>query len=383
MKSIYNNERIVDTKCFHYIYNNELFESGHPLFNHNDSNIANELINKIINVVSILNDKLKNSPIKKCGYLELTDKKNEKKVNNRSYYVQEHKPISISINKLGFKDVINAKHSNLIVKICNIIDDISREDIDLFKTATSGYFLSSMTQTVEDGKFINIRKNNSSELIGITCFAINGNIILDTFLFVFLHEFQHFFDYYNLTVGGLHKTRKWHKYSDYFEKVKKYEGILFSKEECEALKLLLYRLFEDEDNALIGNLFGELISYNVSSLSEFKNVKEDMQVFKTYNNLKSSLNIVEDIDATMLHKFLSDNPGFFRGVKKMGNDLIRIDLDVSNKDANAIKRRFLGIVEKKLNKVYTKMMDFVGRYIYMRKSYEESMVTYTKKRVRK
>ena len=244
-KSILNNERIVDSQVFDYIYNNHLFESsGHPLFNYKDPEEFNDILYRIVTVVDILNDKLKSAKVEKVVKVSIIN--NITKKETKYYNTIIYKPISISLNKLGFKDVIDSQHSNLELNICDIIEDnITEEDLELITSCATGEFTHQGNQIVIKDKFRNLSKDPN--IMKVNCYAINNKIIMHSFLSVFLHEFLHFYESYNRTknsqeniLGYIRQPR--------FNNILKRESknFNFTKEEFDALNIVLYRLFNGE-----------------------------------------------------------------------------------------------------------------------------------------
>jgi hypothetical protein len=372
-KSILNNERIVNTQVFDYIYNNHLFESsGHPLFNYKDPEEFNDILYKLVKIVDIMNGKLVTAKVDKYVRVYITDSISKKRTN--SYNAIIYKGISISLNKLGFKDVINSQHSNLELNIINIVEEnITEEDLDIIKTCASGEFTHQSNQVVIKDKFRNV--SSDPNIMKINCYAINGKIILQSFLQVFLHEYLHFYESYNRTKSGKDNLLGFIR-QPHFHKILKRDlkNFNFTEEEVDALWVVFYRLFNGEDNALIGSLFGSLIGNNISSLSDFESVKDKLNGFSEYNMIKNSIKILEDIDAEKLYDFLKTYPGFFKGIKQTENGLEKINRNVSTRPKESVKREFLSIVEKKVNKLYKNLMRFSSRYIEMMNAFDEKFI---------
>ena len=372
-KSILNNERLVYSQVFDYVYNNHLFESsGHPLLNTDSPEEFNDMLYNIVNVVNIINDKLKKAPVDRWIRFQITN--NATKTASREFQGVVYKPISISLNKLGFKEVINAQHSNLKIDVINIVDEnITEEDFDYISSGGNGDFTHQSNQVVVNGKFKN--RSRDANIMRVDCFAINGKIVMHTFLQVFLHEFLHFYESYNRTksskdnlLGYIRQPR--------FASILKREAhnFSFTEEEVNSLWLILYRLFNGEDNALVGSLFGSMISYNVASLADFDNVKNKLKGFKEYNSLKDAIKIVENIDDEQLYIFFKRFPGFFKGVVQTEEGLEKIDKRILTRTKENVKREFLSIVERKTNKLYKKLMKFASRYLYMLKSFDDKFI---------
>ena len=372
-KSILNNERLVDSQVFDYVYNNHLFESsGHPLLNTDSPEEFNDMLYNIVKVVNIINDKLKKAPIDRWIRFQINN--NLTKTKSREFQGAAYKPISISLNKLGFKEVINAQHSNLKIDVINIVDEnITEEDFDYISSGGNGDFIHQSNQVVVNGKFKN--QSTDANIMRVDCFAINGKIVMHTFLQVFLHEFLHFYESYNRTksskdnlLGYIRQPR--------FASILKREAhnFSFTEEEVNALWLILYRLFNGEDNALVGSLFGSMISYNVTTLAEFDSVKNKLKGFKEYNSIKDAIKIVESIDDEQLYIFFKRFPGFFKGVVQTEEGLEKIDKRIITRAKENVKREFLSIVERKINKLYKKLMKFASRYLYMMKSFDDEFI---------
>ena len=330
------------------------------------------MLYNIVKVVNIINDKLKKAPIDRWIRFQINN--NLTKTKSREFQGAAYKPISISLNKLGFKDVINAQHSNLKIDVINIVDEnITEEDFDYISSSGNGDFTHQSNQVVVNGKFKN--QSTDANIMRVDCFAINGKIVMHTFLQVFLHEFLHFYESYNRTksskdnlLGYIRQPR--------FASILKREAhnFSFTEEEVNALWLILYILFNGEDNALVGSLFGSMISYNVTTLAEFDSVKNKLKGFKEYNSIKDAIKIVESIDDEQLYIFFKRFPGFFKGVAQTEEGLKKIDKRIITRAKENVKREFLSIVERKINKLYKKLMKFASRYLYMMKSFDDEFI---------
>lgn len=372
-KSILNNERIVDAQVFDYVYNNHLFESsGHPLFTDESPEEFIDILYSITQVAETINKKLKKAPIDKWVKFRITN--TATKTKSREFQGVVYKPISIALNKLGFKDVINAQHSNLKINVFNIVEEnITEEDLDFINTTGNGQFLHQSSQVVVDGKFKNVSKDPN--IMSIECFAINGRLVMNSFMHVFLHEFLHFYESYNRTTAGKDNLLGYIR-QPRFSNILKREAhnFNFTEEEVNALWFIFYRLFNGEDNALVGSLFGSMISYNVTTLAQFEDVKDKLWGFKEYNEFKRAIKVVEDIEPEQLYRFFNRFPGFFKGVTQTDNGLEKVDKRILTRPMESVKREFLSIVEKKVNKVYKKLMKFVSRYLYMMKSFDDKNI---------
>lgn len=372
-KSILNNERIVDAQVFDYVYNNHLFESsGHPLFTDESPEEFIDILYNITQVAETINKKLKKAPIDRWVNFRITN--SATKTSSRAFQGVVYKPISIALNKLGFKDVINAQHSNLKINVFNIVEEnITEKDLDFINSTGSGQFLHQSSQVVVDGKFKNVSKDPN--IMSIECFAINGRLVMNSFMHTFLHEFLHFYESYNRTIAGKDNLLGYIRQPRFSNILKRQVyNFNFTEEEVNALWLIFYRLFNGEDNALVGSLFGSMISYNVTTLAQFEDVKDKLWGFKEYNELKRSIKVVEDIEPEKLYKFFKSNPGFFKGVIQTNNGLVKVNKRILTRPMESVKREFLSIVEKKVNKVYKKLMKFASRYLYMMKSFDDKNI---------
>lgn len=372
-KSILNNERIVDAQVFDYVYNNHLFESsGHPLFTDESPEEFIDILYNITQVAETINKKLKKAPIDRWVNFRITN--TATKTKSREFQGVVYKPISIALNKLGFKDVINAQHSNLKINVFNIVEEnITEKDLDFINSTGSGQFLHQSSQVVVDGKFKNVSKDPN--IMNIECFAINGRLVMNSFMHTFLHEFLHFYESYNRTIAGKDNLLGYIRQPRFSNILKRQVyNFNFTEEEVNALWLIFYRLFNGEDNALVGSLFGSMISYNVTTLAQFEDVKDKLWGFKEYNELKRSIKVVEDIETEKLYKFFKSNPGFFKGVTQTDNGLVKVNKRILTRPMESVKREFLSIVEKKVNKVYKKLMKFASRYLYMMKSFDDKNI---------
>ena len=372
-KSILNNERIVDSQVFDYIYNNHLFESsGHPLFKTNDPEEFNDMLYRIVKVVDLLNDKLSSAKSEKVVKVSITN--NYTKNTSRYYNAIIYKPISISLNKLGFKDIINSQHSNMELNIIDVIDEnITEEDFDFISSCISGEFTHQANQVVIKDKFRNISKDPN--IMKVNCYAINNKIIMHSFLSVFLHEYLHFYESYNRTKDGKENLLGYIRQPRFYNILKREaHNFDFTTEELDALYLVLYRLFNGEDNALIGNLFGSLISCNINSLSDFENKRSKMRGINEYDNIKDAIKVLEGIDPEKFYNFFNAHTGFFKGIVKTDNGLVKVNKRVYTRPAESVKREFLSIIEKKTNKLYKKLMRFVSKYIEMINAFDKKFI---------
>lgn len=357
--TIQQNEKYINNQINNAIRNYESLneDSGHPLFKYGDPEETFDWIGRIKNVIDVLNAKIDTGKVKNRYKITFKDE------NDTTCIYDELLPISISINKLGFKDVINAQKSTLKVVVNNVIS--GGNDFDeymLLRDLSCGHCNWNITRKVINGKFVNT--NDNSEIMYAKCWAINGKIIPISFLLVFLHEYLHYYEQYNRFNSDT-------IYSQYLNirKIKKAKNNInafyFSKEENEALNDLIYHLYVGEDNAKIGNLFSDLISLNITNLMEFNNYKRKMHSFYVYEQLKKNLDIVKKCDKETLANFIKSNTIL------ISNKTINID-DHSD---HQIVKKFIANLENKLNKFYERLMRFVGRYIYMQQQHENQTVT--------
>jgi hypothetical protein len=203
---------------------------------------------------------------------------------------------SIIFCKSSFQRIfVIVAYLNLKVNVFNIVEDyITEEDFEFIRTSGNGYFMHQGNQVVVDGKFKNVSKDPN--IMSIECFAINGRIVIHSFMHVFLHEFLHFYESYNRTTAGNDNLLGYIR-QPRFSNILKREAhnFNFTEEEVNALWTIFYRLFNGEDNALVGSLFGSMISYDVTTLAQFEDIKDKLRGFKEYNYLKNAIKVVEDI----------------------------------------------------------------------------------------
>lgn len=360
MDNILLNERKCYTEIYDLIYRgitlNE--DSGHPLFKYNNPVETFDWIVRIKNVISILNDKISNTSVERTYKIEFDDP------NNTTYKYQALKPISIAINKLGFKDVINTQHSTLTLKINNVISNCDDyDDYTLLRDYSVGYCNWNPARKIIKDKFVNTY--NKSEMIYAECWAIKGQIIPISFLLVFLHEYLHFYEQYNRTINNTlyNEYKRIVINKDIINDIKNFN---FSDDEKFALKELLYHLYNGEDIAKMGNLFADLISFDINSLSSFNRYKDKINVFKIYNKLCKCLNIIKN----------------FKDIKELAIFIkSHTDILTNNKNVNITKysdekifKLFVAKMEDRLNKFYKKIIRFTGRYIHMQQEYKNQIV---------
>lgn len=346
-------EKYIDHKIFDLIFNGlELNETaGHPLFSNNDPAEAFNLINKIKNIMNVINKKLAQSKI---------DKTYNIKFNNKNLEAEKYE-ISFSLNKFGLNDIINAPNARLNLSVYNIInaDKLNDHDYNTLYVGSSGTLRNYSNDSVSGKNFI-----TREDKMNITCYAIDGKILPHSFLPVFLHEYLHFYENYNRSKQNTNKENiknlRLHKSIN--DKFSYLENEL-TADQLKSLDRILYVFFYGEDNARIGNLFGHLISYNITSLKDFHDNKNNIYYFKEYENLKKHIEIVKTIDANIYH-YLFSNSNFFRDENK------RIK-DISFMTDYKVKKWFIDIIELKLKKYYEKGMKFVGRYIQMIDEYND------------
>lgn len=346
-------EKYIDHKIFDLIFNGlELNETaGHPLFSNNDPNEAFNLINKIKNIMNVINNKLAQSKIDKTCNI---------KFNNKILNAEKYE-ISFSLNKFGLNDIINAPNARLNLEVYNIInaDKLNDRDYNTLYIGSTGTLRNYSSDSVLGQNFI-----TQEDKMNIKCYALDGKILAHTFLPVFLHEYLHFYENYNRSKQNTNKENiknlRFHKsINDKFD----YLESELTKDQISSLKRILYVLFYGEDNARIGNLFGHLISYNITSLKDFHDNKNNIYYFKEYENFKKYIEIAKTVDDNIYH-YLFSNSNFFRDENKKIKD-------ISFMSDYKVKKWFINIIESKLKKYYEKGMKFVGRYIQMIDEYND------------
>lgn len=364
--TIKENERYIDNQIFSAInksiYNILNEDSGHPLFKYGDPDETFDWIDRIKNVMNIINDKIKTAKIK--NRYKITVEETEE-----SFIYNEYLPISISLNKLGFKDVINSQSSNLKIIIRDIVK--GAEEFSNYLTIrdiSSGAYFNSINRKLLNGKFIN--NDNNRDIMHAVCYAVNGKVIPISFLRVFLHEYLHFYEHYSRFIDnkGFKKTQHAIKWNDALKYI---NNFVFTKEEHKAIKFVLYHLYEGEDNAKIGELFSDLISLNIQDLSDLHKHKNDMFIFNIYDKLKESISIIKNCDTEELAKYIKTFP-FFIYPRKFS---ISNNYNIENISDDKIVKIFINNLTDKLNKFYEKIMKFIGRFIYMQQEHENQTVT--------
>lgn len=358
MSKFTNNELCYDKWFHNLIFNNHVLESaGHPLFN-DDIEIGGNFVDKLNNLIEFIEAKFDNAKIDFQGVVQ-------NNATNKRYDAIVYKPIIVALNKLGFKDVINAKNFPVKITVANIIEDrITDDDLYSFKFGGNGCYIWSKNDKINKRKQF-IGAKTSGGKIEITCYAINGKLIASSFLEVFLHEYLHFYDSYNKVAKDLHR-----KEVDETLMMSKFKNMIktmhLTPKDAEALRLLAYRLFGGEDNALIGNLFGYLIANKINTYADYMMHKDELLDHTCYTKLKQSYEIAKDIPSIAYKMLMMNNPVFNKG-RRFNDDGTYIDHyhDVSNKSSIALKRRFLKMCENKINKIYSKILKLVGRYIQL------------------
>lgn len=350
-------EKKIDYNFAKYIYGMLNEDSGHPLFKYGDPDITLKYINKIKNTINIVNKKI--SQCKK--YTEdILILNHPTGITNK--YKTHIKTISLSISDLDFDEIVPSKNQIIEINVCDIIDRknlFDNYDFNELEQLSTGSMYSYGVDRIS--KFQKKFKTGfiSNKKINISCYAVNGNVIVNTFLPIFLHEYVHFYENYKRTKNNLN--------IEFIKNNNKIKNIInldyfnsLDQNYQHALNNIFYLLFNSEYNAKIGNLFGELISYNISTLSEFRYNKNNLIFFKEYEQIKNDINLISDIDENILYKLLYD--GEFFNVFNKSKYVIN---DITFKDPNIIKRRFIKIISNNAKKLYARGMKFVGRYLYM------------------
>ena len=350
--NIYQFEKHINHEVFDLIFNGlDLNENaGHPLFNDKSLDASLEFINKIKNIINLINDKL--SITKNDGNDYITTL-NGKKLESKCY------KFDVLLDKFEFKDIIYSPGAKLKLTVYNILNSekLSNDEYDMLYQSSSGGLIWYSTDKVNKRKF----KTNPNKM-HIVCFAINGKILIHSFLPIFLHEYLHFYENYN-------RTKK-NNTENFIDNLNTHKKIYNNKElqkylndkEIKALYRILYVLFYGEDNARIGTLFGHLVSYNITSLKDFYDNKKYIFYFTEYEKLKEYLDIIRSIDDDIIY-YIFYNTNFFRGKDKLKKD---ISLMTSYK----VKKWFVNIIELRLKKYYKRGMKFIGRYIQMLNEYK-------------
>ena len=362
-----DNELRYDEWCHNLIFNYHIFESaGHPLFN-DDAEIGGNFVDRLNNLIEFVEAKFDDAKIDFQGVMK-------NKITNNSYDVIVYKPITVALNKLGFKDVINAKNFPVKITVANIVEDrITRDDLYQFKFGGNGCYIWSKNDKINKRKqFIGAKTTGGK--IEITCYAINGKLIASSFLEVFLHEYLHFYDSYNKVAKDLHR-----KEVDESLMMSNFKNMIknmhLTPKDAEALRLLAYRLFGGEDNALIGNLFGYLITNKINTYADYIMHKDELLDHTYYNELKRSYEIAKDIPSIAYKMIMMNNPAFNKG-RRFNDDGTYTEHyhDVSSKSSIALKKRFLKMCENKINKIYSKILRLVGRYIQLVTSCDKEII---------
>lgn len=350
-------EKKIDCNFAKYIYGMLNEDSGHPLFKYGDPDITLKYINKIKNTINIVNKKI--SQCKK--YTEdILILNHPTGITNK--YKTHIKTISLSISDLGFDEIVPSKNQIIEINVCDIIDRKNLFDnydfSELEQLSTGAVYWYGVDKISKFQKKFKTGLLNNKK-ISISCYAVNSNVIVNTFLPVFLHEYVHFYENYkrtknNLNIEFIKNNNKIKNIInlDYFNSLDQNYQYAFSN--------IFYLLFNSEYNAKIGNLFGELISYNISTLSEFRYNRNNLIFFEEYEQIKNDINLISSIDENILYKLLYD--GEFFNVFNKSKYVIN---DITFKDPNIIKKRFIKIISNNAKKLYAHGMKFVGRYLYM------------------
>ena len=345
--TIRENEKYVNTRVNTIVneslYNYKLNEdSGHPLFSIEHDKFS-EFINKIENCIKTLNSKLSDSKVLNSISL---------KYKNLTYKGFLIEPIKIKLNDFYFDDKHDSENFTLCVNVVNVIKDLFLDDdYGNLKFITSGGFISIYNDVFKNSKIFS--KSSEDRLI-INCYAVNGKIIPLTFLHSFLHEYVHFSEFFN-RVKNDKQYEKIVKTNYVNRSIRDVNNYYFEKNEHNALKNILYYLFAgNEINALIGNLFSDLLSLNITSLEEFNRNKNKLYSFEIYNILKNDINVIKNTNNKEFYKFIIKN-----------YKLISKSDDTIDDTFLSARKKFINIAERQLNKFYTKQMKFVGNYISM------------------
>lgn len=373
---IIQKENEIDSIIFNYVFNNHIYynsineDSGHPLFKYKDSLETFDWIERIKHIMEILNEKILKIDVDR--YVKI---KNEK--NGVEYKCRILKPISISLNKLGFKNVIDSKNSNLVLKVYDVKkQDINIDDYLFFRNMSGGGFTQKLYNKIEKDKFINIGDKN---IMDILCIAVNGKILPISFLNVFLHEYQHFFQNYNYIKNNT-IDKELSLISNVQNAIKHLSEFEFNNEEIKALKCVLYRLFQGENYALIGNIFADLISLDIQTLADFNKNKKYLYNFEIYEELKKSIEVIREIDSNKLYNFFNVYNTIFpkRAFTEDGKKYALFWKELKYIEPNELKNKFIKILERRIIKLYTKYMKFVGRYLYMTQQYKNEIINSVK-----
>ena len=266
--------------------------------------------------------------------------------------------------------MINSQKSNLKIIIRDIVKGGTEfSEYLTIRDISSGKYFNDITRKLLNGKFVNTDKD--SNVMHAICYAINGKIIPISFLRVFLHEYLHFYEHYNRFINDTFINRK-----DVVVRInlarKNINKHIFTKEEATSLDQIIYHLYCGEDNAKIGELFSDLIYFNIQDLYDLNEHKKDMFVFKIYEKLKNAISIIKHCDTDELSKFIRNNSLLIQPRKYLNN---KINKDGIDKTDEQIVKLFIKGAEDKLNKFYEKIMKFSGRFIYMHQEHENQTVT--------
>ena len=352
------------------IDNNDIIneDSGHPLFKYGDSNETFDWIERIKYSMDVINDKIKTAKIKGKYKIDIFE-------TGESFIYYEYLPISISLNKLGFKDVIDSRNSNLEIIIRDIVDGGTEfSEYVSIRNISSGSYTNTVTRKLLNGKYVNT--SDKRNIMYAVCYSINGKIIPISFMRVFFHEYLHFYEHYNRFLYGDNSNHV-HKYNDvvrWNKSIIHLDDFIFTKEEHKNIKYVLYHLYYGEDNAKIGELFSDLIHFDIKDLYDFNKHKNDILVFSIYDKLKNALSIIKKCDVDELGKYIKQFGFFIQPRKYINSHYTSID-NMTNERAAKL---FIENITDKINKFYEKIMKFSGRFMYMQQQHQNQTVTSVK-----
>lgn len=348
-KFLLTEKRKLDIMFFNYIFNNKIRNVvneafGHPLISNKDF----KWINLIYDFINTVNNEILSAKV-------IVEKNNAQLLDT----------IKLSLDDLGFTDELGIDNGIIDINVKNLINyDLSVEDyIFLENSFSSGSYKFNL-------------KNKENTKITINCISINGKVIPHTLIPSFLHELIH--SYEELKRNN-NKTFK-HFINTFIDfkltnnSSEKFIGILF-KEEIKSLKNVLYRLFNGEDNALIGNLLGEFITYKIFSYNDFEKYKDKLKTFKILEQLENDINIIKNINDERLFQFIKYNAKILIG-KQFNEDgtFEYITRNIISSDPIKIKKLFIKILEKKYLKLYKKLLSASGKYIVLFQNYYKTVI---------
>ena len=348
-KFLLTEKRKLDINLFNYIFNNKIRNVvneafGHPLISNKDF----KWINLIYDFINTVNNEILSAKV-------IVEKNNAQLLDT----------IKLSLDDLGFTNALGIDNGIIDINVKNLINyDLSVEDyIFLENSFSSGSYKFNL-------------KNKENAKITINCIAINGKVIPHTLIPSFLHELIH--SYEELKRND-NKTFK-HFINAFIDfkltnnSSEKFIGILF-KEEIQSLKNVLYRLFNGEDNALIGNLLGEFITYEIFSYNDFEKYKNKLKPFKILEQLENDINIIKNINDERLFQFIKSNAKILIG-KQFNEDgtFEYITRNIISSDPIKIKKLFIKILEKKYLKLYKKLLSTSGKYIVLFQNYYKTVI---------